>query len=346
MKNIYCGELIEFANTDSVNMIEVVYNEREQFEPCYRYYVKPTSNSSSFALNHFVHTFQCRKMVVNYIKKVKCNDKTGLLRFREFNRVKLEKNIIVNYEVYNVLPPFSIEEYYDGAFVFVYFHDLKLDISVSINGIVHRMPNNVFKCKFNTPEKNILVSGKNFMVDFTLASTEMFNYRLATFQDSLIVSLNLNRCSSQDNLESSLVDKYHQSGDDTYSEILDVYNNLRSNKFDYTADLEKEFKKCNIEGVELGYDFIKEDTKKKMCNKSDTFNIENLKIFTVKNNVVSPKEEFFTKKYIIEQGFLIIRLNLSEIEQEKFFLELENYKLELKDCCLLINDCKLRLTRL
>lgn len=341
MKNIYCGEIIEFEQTASVDIVEVVYREREQLPTTYRYYVDPICNRTIHASNHIFHTFESSKLVVNYIRKVKCRDKSGLLRFREFNQVEIEKNVIVDYNVYEVNSPFTLEEYYDGTFLFLIFHDLKLDVAVSTNGLVYKMSSNVFKCKFQSGDKDVMISGKQFVINFTplsLNDMDDLNLKITTRQDCLLLSLRVNQ-----NIESSLLNKYTNTGDESYTELLDVYNTLQEThinyNFDLSRDLEKEFSKCNIEGVKSLRD--------NKINEREEIQAEDLKrplkYFRIENGLFKIKEEAFDKNYSFEGGNLRIKVKLTQETHEHFSLNQEGITIELRDYFLWVNDCKFRI---
>lgn len=330
---------MNFEQKEPVDIVEVVYREREQFPPTYRYYVDPIWNTTRHALNHLTHTFETSKLVVNYIKKVKCSDKTGLLRFREFNQVELEKNVIVNYDVYNVLPPFRLEEYYDGIFLFIIFHDIKINIAISINGIVCKISNNIYKCKFNSGDKDVLISGKQFVIHFTpvsLDATDDLRLKITTAQDYLLLSLKVSQ-----RVENSLLRKYHNTADESYNELLDVYNSLQETKtnynFDLSKDLEKEFSKCNIEGVELGQNDNSKEIKIEKEEKKP------LRFYRIENGAFKINEKEFDENFSLEDGELKIKVKMINGTHESFSLDQDGLKIVLEDFFLVVDDYKFRI---
>lgn len=63
-------------------------------------------------------------MTVNYIQSYSFEEKRGILSYREFEGIEVTKQKILKSEIYEVLPPFRIQEYFDGTFLFLKLEEL------------------------------------------------------------------------------------------------------------------------------------------------------------------------------------------------------------------------------
>lgn len=58
-------------------------------------------------------------MTVSYIRTYMSTENRGVLSYREFRGVQITRQEVLESEVYEVAPPFEIEEYFDGTFLFI-----------------------------------------------------------------------------------------------------------------------------------------------------------------------------------------------------------------------------------
>ncbi|RVE41948.1 hypothetical protein evm_013402 [Chilo suppressalis] len=293
---------------------EITHFKREQFEPFKSFYIEPKIENERLALNHYLYTFKPSKMIVNYIKRELNHEQIGLKRFREFNFVELKKNTMVKHEVYEVLPPFVLEEYYDGSFLYLKFTNLEIEITVFIDGFIEKLTDTVFKCHFNTKNIDVIIRGIDFIINhkpLCMLEKEMNNVHISTFSDYFLISVNLDktRCF-----------KFDES-------VIGTQSNKK--QLSSSKDIENELKNITISD-----------------NESTNSDLQNLKYYTMKNDKLEFNEDVIgPDNYLLTQDMLFIRLFYDNLNDIALNLKIGQITIEFDKGNLLLNKQRIELLK-
>jgi hypothetical protein len=118
MHKLYEGTILVLKNVPECDVVEISYMDTVRMDPLETYHIPATLQSYEMADNLCLREGSSRLMTIRYLKSVAVQKSEGILGYREFGDVEITREKVLESEIYEVDPPFRIEEYYDGLFLY------------------------------------------------------------------------------------------------------------------------------------------------------------------------------------------------------------------------------------
>ncbi|AFN83012.1 hypothetical protein EROM_050800 [Encephalitozoon romaleae SJ-2008] len=124
MLRLYEGMIFVPYSPPECTFVQIIHRKTIRILPGEKYNIPVCLNCRPVFDNIYVHTGESSLMTVNYIQTYTSEEGRGILSYREFQDIKVTRQKILRSEIYEVYPPFSIREYFDGTFLFLKLEEL------------------------------------------------------------------------------------------------------------------------------------------------------------------------------------------------------------------------------
>ncbi|KMV66135.1 hypothetical protein M970_050770 [Encephalitozoon cuniculi EcunIII-L] len=118
MLRLYEGMVFLPSCPPDCTFVQIIHHETIEVQPGEEYPIPVFLSYQAVFANLCIHEGKASLMTVNYIQAYTSSEENGVLSYREFQGVEITKQRTLKSEIYEVLPPFGIREYFDGAFLF------------------------------------------------------------------------------------------------------------------------------------------------------------------------------------------------------------------------------------
>lgn len=143
MKTVFKGEILKLNTKEDydfiiINETKIGKNSFYQFSNDYEINYLADNKSTIIYKPDF-------KLVVKFIKQINIESNLGILKFWEFNEIKNKKDKVVHFDIYNVISPFSIKQYFDGSYIMLELIDVKISYNITCTTYIQKIETNKYK---------------------------------------------------------------------------------------------------------------------------------------------------------------------------------------------------------
>lgn len=194
MLRLYEGTIFLPKPVPECSLVEIVHHSTARILPGEKYHVPVHLALHQAFDNLCVHYGKATLMTVNYIQTYRSKDEPGILSYREFHGTEITRQRILSSDVYEVLPPFRIREWFDGSFLLFDLEELfvrdearKYKLYSERNECIEKQ-GSVYKVY---PDRNhrleYVVFGEDFIYRFESRTTSgyPFRFRIWTTPDAV-----------------------------------------------------------------------------------------------------------------------------------------------------------------
>jgi hypothetical protein len=118
MHRLYEGALLPLRSIPECDTVEISYMDTVHIHPQEAYYIPVTLQHHRVADNLSLREGVPRLMTIRYLKTTPTKKSEGILGYREFEEIEITRQKTLESEIYEVGPPFRIEEFYDGLLLY------------------------------------------------------------------------------------------------------------------------------------------------------------------------------------------------------------------------------------
>lgn len=124
MLRLYEGMIFLPSSPPECTFVQIIHLKTIRILPGENYNIPVCLSCQPVFDNLYIHTGRSSLMTVNYIQTYASEERGGILSYREFQDIEVTRQRILKSEIYEVYPPFSIREYFDGTFLFLKLEEL------------------------------------------------------------------------------------------------------------------------------------------------------------------------------------------------------------------------------
>jgi len=190
MIRLYEGMSFIPKSIPGCTLVEIVHKNTFSMLPGDMYHIPVRLDHQQIFTNIITHTGTPSIMTVNYIETYCENDRMGVLSYREFEDVDATKQRVLESHIYEIHPPFSIKEYFDGVFVFIKLECLDdrntLPGYSVFDGMHQRLQGyaSVYKAYADASRSMFSIVAKQFMYRFMPRSMHGYSFRFRIWKDA------------------------------------------------------------------------------------------------------------------------------------------------------------------
>ncbi|WUR03533.1 uncharacterized protein VNE69_05124 [Vairimorpha necatrix] len=211
MAFLYKGSIIEFKDDleyDYVNINGKRVDNTHYYIPLEYKEIKTWDNYTKFVPS------EDNLLFIDYIKKVKCDDQIGILKYREFEGPFYKEEIVLQ-ETCKLEYPFLFSQYSDGVSVYLKLTNVKIEYNLTSDGFLRKYEDNLYKL---TDSTTFLIDGENGRIHFSYTTKSTCKYKFNITQSQVIIFPDL------------LIDKYMTLEDKKKNEVVEMYNEMINSK--------------------------------------------------------------------------------------------------------------------
>ncbi|KAG5859695.1 hypothetical protein KMI_05g08780 [Encephalitozoon hellem] len=124
MLRLYEGTIFLPSSPPECTFVQIIHRKTTRILPGEKYNIPVCLGCQAVFDNLYIHTGSPSLMTVNYIQTYVSEKRQGILSYREFQDIEVTREKVLKSEIYEVHPPFTIREYFDGTFLFLKLEEL------------------------------------------------------------------------------------------------------------------------------------------------------------------------------------------------------------------------------
>lgn len=194
---VFRGQILKFNIEKDY---DIIFINDEILKKDSFYQVSTDYEIKNIADNKSILTFKKNlKLIVKFIKQINIKNNLGILKFREFDGIISRQNKSIHFEIYNVISPFSLEQYYDGSFMILELFDVKIKYNISCNVYIKKLKENKYKIPY-VNDLCILIYSDDFNFRYKPIFQPKYSFNILKYNEITQINIYLNKTKEEKNL--------------------------------------------------------------------------------------------------------------------------------------------------